>query len=59
MESFRDNKLGSYVIYFVSKDRDIWIHAKDVSLSLGYKYYKEIIHKKASKDNKKKPLCQD
>lgn len=58
MESFRDDKLGFYVIVFRFKD-EIWIHAKDICLSLGYKYYKQIIQKNVDSIDTKKPKLQD
>ena len=63
MESFRDNKLGFYTLVYKSKSSSeaaqIWIRGKDICLSLGYKYYKQVIQKNVSKENKKKPNCQD
>ena len=61
MESFRDNKLGFYALVYKSNSSaaEIWIQGIDICLSLGYKNYKRAIQKNVSKDNKKKPLCED
>ena len=57
MESFRDDNLGFYVIIYKSKSSskaaEIWIRGKDICISLGYKYYKKILQKNVSKENKK------
>ena len=59
MESFRDDKLGFYALVCKSNSSavssEIWIWGKDICLSLGYKYYKQVIQK----ENKKKPCSQD
>ena len=55
MESFRDDKLGFYALEYKSKSSEIWIRGKDNCLSLGYKYYKQVIQKNVSKQNKNKP----
>ena len=65
MESFKGNKLGFYPLIYKSKSpaaskaAEIWIRRKDICLSLGYKYYKQVIQKNVCKENKKKPNCQD
>ena len=59
MESFRDDKLGFYALVYKSESSEIWIREKDICLSLGYKYYKQVIQKNVSKENKKKPYSQD
>ena len=51
MESFRDDKLGFYALVYKSKSSEVWIRGKDICLSLGYNYYKQVI--------KKKPYSQD
>ena len=63
MESFRDDKLSFYALVYKSKSSssaaEIWIRGNDICLSLGYKYYKQVIQKDVSKENKKKPYSQD
>ena len=58
MESFRDDKLGFYAIVLKYKDT-VWVRAKDLCISLGYKDYKTAVQRNVSKENKKKSNCQD
>ena len=58
MESFRDDKLGFYVIIY-KYNNERWTRAKDICSFLGYKDYKRAVQKHAELNNKKKPELQD